>query len=218
MANEWYYLIDGVSIGPVDSARLRELRKSGIVTGTTPVWCHELGQWTPVTDPAVRNKLPKTGKPANSFWSTAVAALVAILAFAVAKPIGQLIGSTMSGPTSAASMETLIEAGLSQASKDINKNVPQKLDEITTLTAAFAVGKMIIYRHTLSVKHDQVVVEDFKQQMEVRLAHNVCSTEEMAKLLPHGAIFLYSYFDEDDLKVADIRIAKGACGSTKISR
>ena len=49
MAAEWYYLIDGEQVGPVETFRLRELVDSGFLKPTDFVWREGMADWKPAS-------------------------------------------------------------------------------------------------------------------------------------------------------------------------
>ncbi|MFP4107387.1 MAG: GYF domain-containing protein, partial [Phycisphaerae bacterium] len=42
---QWYYLVNGQRLGPVDTATLQSMLRQGSVTGSTPVWREGMSNW-----------------------------------------------------------------------------------------------------------------------------------------------------------------------------
>jgi hypothetical protein len=68
MASEWFYTRDHTSYGPVSSAQLQALARSGQLSPTDVVWLPGMAKWTPASKiPGLFSTVADPGRPA---WSS----------------------------------------------------------------------------------------------------------------------------------------------------
>ncbi|MBK1833882.1 GYF domain-containing protein [Roseibacillus ishigakijimensis] len=63
----WYYEKNGTQQGPIEAARLAELREVGEVSATTLVWRQGMADWTPLGQVAEFASGPGQGGPGNPY-------------------------------------------------------------------------------------------------------------------------------------------------------
>lgn len=141
-------------------------------------------------------------KPKSSVLKTIGVVLLGILAFALAKGIGSVVGRTTvdrfsSGYSAGANDEALVK-GIENAAQQIRKQAPIHVDDVTTLRDAMASGKQIIY---IMEVNSEIPAEDIsaaKADIEQQNRSRSCSEESTRKLISLGGVMTWQYTLKND--------------------
>ena len=108
--------------------------------------------------------------------------------------------------------------GLERAARELNRNTPRMVDEITRMDAStVGPGFRVNINYTLP-KHSagEIDADQIVQIMRPTLKNYACSKKNMKLLLQYGADFVYLYHDKDGMLITSITIDRNDCGLRKI--
>lgn len=151
-------------------------------------------------DSSFRKHLITAGK-------TGVVAVIGIAAFMLAKPIGRMVGDQYR----AGKQEGALAVALRQAATELSKQLPKRLDKVTTLTAVMSVEGTLIYSYRLDFNKDKIDTRQFLGAKKTRLTDNVCNTPSMRVTLRAGGTFAYQYMDETNRRIGEVEVTEKSC-------
>ena len=105
---------------------------------------------------------------------------------------------------------TEVAESQSRAAAELRKQLPKKLNDVTTLTDVYAVGPAIFFRTTLSKPLAEIDKDKFEKETSNFLTHNICSSS-MVSTLNAGGKYDYLYFDPEGRRIATIEITAMSC-------
>lgn len=91
-----------------------------------------------------------------------------------------------------------LEAGLAEAARQINAQVPISIDELTTVTAARVQGSRIQYRYELSREFSAAQIAQFRQFASTQNPESICGNAETRSLINLGGEIEYVYYGPGD--------------------
>jgi len=91
-----------------------------------------------------------------------------------------------------------LEAGLAEAVRQINTQVPITIDELTTVTAARVQGSRIQYRYEISTEFSAAQIAQFRQYASTQNQQSICGTAETRSLIDLGGEIEYVYYGPGD--------------------
>ncbi len=91
-----------------------------------------------------------------------------------------------------------LEAGLAEAVRQINTQVPITIDELTTVTAARLQGRRIQYRYEISTEFSAAQIAQFRQFALTQNQQSICGTSETRQLIELGGEIEYAYYGPGD--------------------
>lgn len=91
-----------------------------------------------------------------------------------------------------------LEAGLAEAARQINTQVPISIDELTTVTAARVQGNRIQYRYELSREFSAAQIAQFRQFASRQNPESICGNAETRSLINLGGEIEYVYYGPGD--------------------
>ncbi|MCZ4280738.1 hypothetical protein O4H49_08110 [Kiloniella laminariae] len=100
---------------------------------------------------------------------------------------------------------------IAQASVGLNRNLPQKIDEITTLERTSSKGPVLQYHYTILLTPDLVDAKTFSSNMSSQLKGLVCSADSMVDTLNDGGGYRYTYVYETGQPLFDTTLFKADC-------
>jgi hypothetical protein len=104
----------------------------------------------------------------------------------------------------------LVAESQTRAAAELRKQLPKKLDDVTTLRDVYAVGPAMFFRATLSKPLAESDKDKFEEEAAKRLTYNVCSSS-MVSTLNAGGKYDYLYFDPEGRRIATIEITAVSC-------
>lgn len=103
-------------------------------------------------------------------------------------------------------------APLQQMIDQVNKNVPQKIDEVTTLNGAHAEGPgTLVYDFSIAAKAETLDFAQMSQAVYANSAGYWCHNEATAALQQMKLKVIYRYTDMTGAKIGDVLIDTAAC-------
>ncbi len=135
-----------------------------------------------------------------------------ILAALFASGIGKIVGRSTAENYYESKDKAEIEKAQEKVAASIRRQLPMKVDEATTLQNVVSVGTNLTYHYIISQNLSDIDIENFKDNMNTHLKHNICDNEVMSKSIKAGAIYLYQYVSQDGLSIAGMKLDKKACG------
>ena len=99
------------------------------------------------------------------------------------------------------------------AAAEARKQLPMRIDEITTLQSVLSAGKALIYNYRMSLKKSDLDTNKFIAEMKKTSVHNVCQQKQMKSILNLGGVYKYVYMGADGLIIGEITIALADCSS-----
>lgn len=91
-----------------------------------------------------------------------------------------------------------LEAGLAEAVRQINAEVPIAIDELTTVTAARVQGSRIQYRYEISTEYSAAQIAQFRQYASTQNRQSICGNSETRSLIELGGEIEYVYYGPGD--------------------
>jgi hypothetical protein len=107
--------------------------------------------------------------------------------------------------------QLLMEQILRLQVKELNKNLPKKIDEQTTLNSVSNNGRTMIYNYQLSLSVNQINKNMFRDKMKNLLIKNVCMEKNMRLTLKNGTSYKYVYADKNNILIDKFLIALDSC-------
>ena len=113
-----------------------------------------------------------------------------------------------------------IDKTLVKLTKDLNKDLPKQVDEVTRSEKVIArPGKNLEYQMvitTLKSKDiDKTKLPEFRKDIQenvfTELERKICKSEEMQSFFVNGVTISYSYFTVDKFKIAESKITANTC-------
>jgi hypothetical protein len=141
------------------------------------------------------------------YGSIAVALVVALAFAGVGKYVGRKATDSYFDDKSSAAIERAQEV----AAKELRKQLPMKVDSVTTLQSVLSFKETIIYSYIINIDFDQIDSSDFISKISKRVIHNVCSTREMKQMIHLGGIYRYSYMSKDGFKLGELSVERKHC-------
>jgi hypothetical protein len=108
--------------------------------------------------------------------------------------------------------ETEIDLLLAQTAYELNKRLPEMLDENTVLEATSGSNNYFTYFYTLTnYMIDEVDVEAFENMMRPNLINSVCTSGTFQKFISNGVTIRYIYSDKDFREFSSISVEPSVC-------
>jgi hypothetical protein len=148
----------------------------------------------------VENKLVRYG-------AIAVALVVAAAFAGVGKYIGRKAANSYFDDKSSATIERAQEV----AAEELRKQLPMKVDSVTTLQSVISFKKTILYSYVVDIDFDQINSSDFINEVSRRVVYNACSTKEMKEIISLGGSYRYSYVSKDGFKLGELAVERKDC-------
>jgi hypothetical protein len=138
--------------------------------------------------------------------------LSGILLWSMAGVIGKYVGKTVVQEYQQGKNAGLVNEAQAVAAKQIRKQLPMKIDEITTLQSVASMNSLLIYNYSIDLKKSEIDSTVFLPRMKKNLKSNVCGQKAMAKVIKYGGRYMYSYVGVDGILIGDFKIGKKECG------
>jgi hypothetical protein len=135
-----------------------------------------------------------------------------IVLWSMAGGIGKYVGRTAVQEYQQGKAAGAVEEAQAAAAKQLRKQLPMKVDKITTLESVASAGSLLIYNHTIDLIGSGIDRATFISMMKNNLKTNVCGQKSMAEAIKHGGRYMYSYMGADGIVIGSIEIGKGECG------
>jgi hypothetical protein len=148
----------------------------------------------------VENRLVRYG-------SIAVALVIAVAFAGIGKYVGRKAADSYFDDKSSASIERAQEV----AAKELRKQLPLKVDSVTTLQSVLSFKKTIIYSYIIDIDFDQIDSSDFIREVSKHVIYNACSTKEMKEMIYLGGSYRYSYMSKDGFKIGELSVERKDC-------
>ena len=99
-----------------------------------------------------------------------------------------------------------------QVVRQVQPQLPMKIDEFITLVSVTAVGPTVLYEYRVEKLPADIDLAALKSATKSRLENQVC-TSSMRKTLERGGSFRYLYYASDGVSLAEITIALSTCAN-----
>jgi ATP-dependent protease ClpP protease subunit len=109
------------------------------------------------------------------------------------------------------SIKILVENGQKLAALELRKQLPKRIDELTTLQNVTSVSTALMYQYKLDISKSDVDVAFFKSEMKNTLIENTCSKKDSKLTLMNGGEYMFSYQDSEGLLITDFTITISDC-------
>ena len=130
-----------------------------------------------------------------------------LVLFAIANGVGRFTGKSVLKEYEGGK----VEAAQAYAAEEMRKQLPMRIDEVTTLQSVLSMGKSLIYNYRIELIKDDIN-NNFLQKQTGLLRQNVCGQKAMAKVIKLGRSYRYLYMSKDGLSLGSIEISKKSCG------
>lgn len=137
--------------------------------------------------------------------------LALLLFWALAGGIGKYVGKSAVDNYERGKEETMMIAIQEAAAKNLQKQLPMQIDEMTTLQNATSAGVTVVYHYRVKLRKSEIDHLEFINSMRSKLKTNVCAQEDMAYTMKYGGRYKYSYFGSDGIEIGHIEIDKTYC-------
>ena len=237
MSDAWYYADGGQPKGPVTlqalKAQLHRLpnwkeilvrsegydgwKKAGIVTELESV-LPPLPNTSAIEKSSESRKAPLwsnvKGSEEKKRWRVGkvVAGILAAMALITAVAFGKVIGKGSYDFLSQSSQVTLawlVEKFMHGVATQLRKELPKKIDDLTTMVSADSEGTNIIIR--LETQNDWTAANS--SNLRQQIVKNVCANWVTSKVVNYGGRFRYVFHGSGGSVVADISVAQADCPS-----
>ncbi len=142
----------------------------------------------------------------------AAVALLAVLAPLFSRAIGAYVGKTTVDQFSIGETEGALAEIQRQVVRQVQPQLPMKIDEFITLVSVTAVGPTVLYEYRVEKLPADIDLAALKSATKSRLENQVC-TSSMRKALELGAVYKYVYYASDGVSLAEITIALSTCAN-----
>jgi hypothetical protein len=239
MAEYWYHVQGSAPVGPVAAEELKGLLRSTPSWREILVWRAGFENWKKA--PEVEELTPKPpplppeaespSRPSNvqprdnradqkpQKWTLKrvfmglVSFVVIVLAATIGKEIGkvgyQAASRSLQSPQD---VQTMLAEGFLKAKQELDKQLPKKVDEITTLTGVRAEGATLVYVNRVDVDAVDVDIPAGFKALAVEVHKKNCANKNMATTMTFGGIFKYEYYDKNGKYLSTITTTKSDCG------
>jgi hypothetical protein len=136
--------------------------------------------------------------------------ILAIIAWALSGEMGRFVGKSAIERYLQGQSRGAVEVAQEAAAQELRKQLPMRIDDLTTLERVMSAGTALIYQYRVEFTGNEVDVA-WHQEMKKTLAANVCEQADMKFALDNGAKYEYSYFGSDGLMIADFVITGSDC-------
>lgn len=142
-----------------------------------------------------------------------IAVIGVLLAIVFAKGIGKMVGKYTAGSYEQGKIEATVEQRLLDTSKKINAHLPMMVDSETRWDTTICIGKRMSYIYTMvNLTEKDIDKIAFAYEIKTMLVKNLCSNQDMVKMLKMGVQYDYMYKDMNGILIASININKSHCG------
>ncbi|NNC72799.1 MAG: hypothetical protein HKN78_07970 [Sphingomonadaceae bacterium] len=100
--------------------------------------------------------------------------------------------------TASRSSDPELIAGVQVAARAANAQAPMRIDEITTMTSATAVGNRIVYRYDVSQRLPRGQINAMRDTIAQQNQRAVCSNAQVRQIIDRGAEIEYAYYGPGD--------------------
>ena len=142
----------------------------------------------------------------------AAVALLAVLAPLFSRAIGAYVGKTTVDQFSIGETEGALAEIQRQVVRQVQPQLPMKIDEFITLVSVTAVGPTVLYEYRVEKLPADIELAALKSATKSRLENQVC-TNSMRKVLERGAVYKYLYYASDGASLAEVTIALSNCAN-----
>lgn len=104
----------------------------------------------------------------------------------------------------------VVAEGQYLAAQSIRRNLPMKVDELTTWLAAVSAGRNLTYTYRMDIQKRELPSNWYREQKSL-LRSNVCHEPTMRKLINLGANYSYVYMDIGGKHILSVNIEKSDC-------
>jgi hypothetical protein len=144
-------------------------------------------------------------------FSIAVLAVAGILAIALAKPMIQLIGETGTKQFADGRLESELVTMQAAIAEQVRKQLPQKIDNVTTLQDVTSIGPVLAYLYVIDMDLNPTEAEQLLDERRTDVISNVCVQKRKAVDL--GGKYQYIYMTRSGLSVGDFSVAQPECSA-----
>ena len=137
--------------------------------------------------------------------------LAVLIAWVLSSETGRLMWRTAVGGFQKGQNQESVRRGQEMAARELRKQVPIQIDEITTLQSVIVLGKRVMYNNRIAMKTSDLDTDYFIEGMKKNLRYNICQHKVTVSFLDKGAIFMYAYFGSDGLLIGEISITSSTC-------
>ena len=96
------------------------------------------------------------------------------------------------------------------SAKETRKQLPMKVDEMTTWLTVGTAGRMMVYSYRLEAE-GKMISPSFAEKQEATLKYNLCASSIMSKMMKRGALYTYIYKDIRDRLITEITVSNSDC-------
>ena len=138
------------------------------------------------------------------------AVLLSVLALPFSRVIGAYLGKTTADQFSIGETEGALAEIQRQVVRQVQPQLPMKIDEFITLVSVTAVGPTVLYEYRVEKLPADIDLAALKSATKSRLENQAC-TNSMRKVLERGAVYKYLYYASDGVSLAEVTIALSTC-------
>jgi len=109
------------------------------------------------------------------------------------------------------STKSMIEKSQKLAAQELRKQLPKRIDELTTLQNVTSVSTALMYQYKLDISKSDMDLAFFRSEMENTLIESTCGEKDAKHTLINGGKYIYSYQDSEGLLIADFTITITDC-------
>lgn len=99
----------------------------------------------------------------------------------------------------------VVSCANAETARQMNRNLPTQVDEITTLIGVVALGPRVVYSMRIDGLKEDYSTEELGRQ-EQRVRDNVCETPEMRRTIGYGGIYQYVWLDRQGRRMHSFAI------------
>jgi hypothetical protein len=134
-----------------------------------------------------------------------------LILWSISGQIGKFVGKSAVERYQSGQTEGAVEQAIEQAAIEIRKQLPMKVDKITTLQNVISAGNTLQYHYIMDVDVKTLDKNVFKINMRKSLLHNICNQKDMVFTMNLGGNYLYLYKDKNGLYIDDFKFRKNSC-------
>tara|TARA_E500000305_G_scaffold99084_2_gene91050 strand:+ start:2065 stop:2625 length:561 start_codon:yes stop_codon:yes gene_type:complete len=142
---------------------------------------------------------------------TVGAILLGLFGFAAAGALGKFGVKALIEEYEESKQNSVLVEGQRMAAEQLRRQLPIRLDEVTVLQAALSADEALIYVYRMDLSKKEMMELGFEEVQKKNLIINVCGQKQMRQTLGMGGEYVYQYFSNDGINVAEIRIIQNDC-------
>jgi hypothetical protein len=108
-------------------------------------------------------------------------------------------------------MGKIVALAQAAAANLMSKQLPVRIDDVTTVQSVVSVDKTIIYRYSVALNFNDIDRDAMMKKVRTTTTHNVCNQEKMVSAMKYGGSYRYIYVAEDGRMIGDIKLTAADC-------